>query len=462
MKKDKLYCSAISGFRFGLLALVVCMIMSAPRAFAQRVMVLDIDEEIDATAWRHTRSAIDETLAATPPYSMFIVKLNTYGGAVDMADSIRTALLKMPIPTVAFVDHNAASAGALIVLACDSAYMAPGSSLGAATVVNGQGEPMPQKFQSYWTTVMRSTAASHGKYIAEGDSVERWRRDPDIAADMVNPDKAVSFTTEEAVAAGLVDGTATSVDDLLDKLGMPQAQVEVYHPSFTDVLMGFFASSAVRAILIMLILGGLYMEMHTAGLGFAGAVATVSTVLYFMPMFVGGTLAPWVVIVFILGVVLLALEIFVIPGFGIAGISGILAIMAALLGAMIHPDSITGFSMADIWQPVGVLLAGICLAVGAVLLLTSKYGPKKFRNAAALTTELSSHHGFVGVDMAPETIVGKKGIAATELRPAGKVEIDGEVYDAVSVGMFIKRNSAVKVVRYEAAQIYVEPENEKF
>lgn len=426
---------------------------------AKRVMVLEIDDEIGATAWRHTRRAIGEVVAAQPPYDLLVVKLNTYGGAVDMADSIRTALVKLSTPTVAFVDHNAASAGALIVLACDSAYMAPGSSIGAATVVNGQGEPMPRKFQSYWTTVMRSTAAAHGKYIAEGDSVARWRRDPDLAADMVNPEKAVSFTTEEAIAVGLVDGSAISVKEIVDNLGMRDAQIVEFQPSFTDELMGFFASAAIRAVLIMLILGGLYMEMHTAGLGFAGAVATVATILYFMPMVVTGTLAPWVVLLFILGVVLLALEIFVIPGFGIAGIAGILAIIISLLGAMIHPASIEGITISAIVKPIGTLFAGIVLAGTAVLILTSKYGPKKLRNAAALTTELSSHHGFVGVDMAPEAIVGQKGVAATELRPAGKVEIDGTVYDAVSTGVFIKRGTPVKVTRYEAAQIYVEPEN---
>jgi len=442
-----------------LLSLLFLMPFLSFTVEAKRVMVLEIDDEIGATAWRHTRRAIGEVVAAQPPYDLLVVKLNTYGGAVDMADSIRTALVKLSTPTVAFVDHNAASAGALIVLACDSAYMAPGSSIGAATVVNGQGEPMPQKFQSYWTTVMRSTAAAHGKYIAEGDSVARWRRDPDLAADMVNPEKAVSFTTEEAIAVGLVDGSAISVKEIVDNLGMRDAQIVEFQPSFTDELMGFFASAAIRAVLIMLILGGLYMEMHTAGLGFAGAVATVATILYFMPMVVTGTLAPWVVLLFILGVVLLALEIFVIPGFGIAGIAGILAIIISLLGAMIHPASIEGITISAIVKPIGTLFAGIVLAGTAVLILTSKYGPKKLRNAAALTTELSSHHGFVGVDMAPEAIVGQKGVAATELRPAGKVEIDGTVYDAVSTGVFIKRGTPVKVTRYEAAQIYVEPEN---
>lgn len=434
------------------LALMIAML--AP-AHAQRVMVLNIDDEIDATVWRHTRGAIHEATQSQPGFDLLLLRLNTYGGAVDMADSIRTALMRCPLPTVAFVDHNAASAGALIVLACDSAYMAPGSSIGAATVVNGQGEPMPPKYQSYWSSVMRATATAHGKYIAEGDSVERWRRDPDVAAEMVNPEKAVSFTTEEAVAKGIVDGTATSVRDVLVKLDMPDATIVEYTPTFTDRLMGFFASAGVRAILIMLILGGLYMEMHTPGMGFAAAVAVVATVLYFLPMIVTGTLAAWVVILFLIGIVALALEIFVIPGFGIAGVVGIVSILASLLGAMIHTDSLTGVDFASLWQAVCTLLAGSALAIGVVLWLTSKHGPKRFRNVATLTDELSVRKGFVGVDMSPSALVGKTGMSLTPLRPAGKVEIEGAVYDATSTGEFIHSKRHVKVVRYEAAQIYV-------
>ena len=428
---------------------------------AQRVMVINIDEEIDATAWRHMRGALHEAENATPRYDMLVVRLNTYGGAVDMADSMRTALMRCSMPTVAFIDHNAASAGALIVLACDSAYMAPGSSIGAATVVNGQGEPMPPKYQSYWSSVMRSTAAAHGKYMAEGDSVERWRRDPDLAAEMVNPEKAISFTTEEAVANGLVDGSATSVHGVLGQLGMEDASVTEYTPTFTDRMMGFFASAGVRAILIMLILGGLYMEMHSPGRGFAAAVSVVATALYFLPMIVTGTLAPWVVILFLIGIVALALEIFVIPGFGIAGVIGIVAIVGSLLGAMVHTDSLTGIDFSSVWRALWTLCAGSALAIGAVLWLTSRHGPKRFQKAAALTTEISVKKGFVGVDMAPSALVGKTGTSLTPLRPSGKVEIDGTAYDATSTGEFIGRHRHVKVVRYEAAQVYVTEEKQQ-
>lgn len=424
--------------------------------YSQRVMVLEINEEIDATAWRHTRGAIKEMDESAEPYKALIVKLNTYGGAVDMADSIRSALLRLPYETVAFVDHNAASAGALIVLACDSAYMAPGSSIGAATVVNGQGEPMPPKYQSYWSSVMRSTASAHGKYIAEGDSVERWRRDPDVFAEMVNPEKAVSFTTEEAVAAGVVDGTATDLRNVLEKLDMPDARIVYYQASFTDTLMGFLASAAVRGVLIALILGGIYMEMHTAGMGFAAAVSTVAAVLFFLPMVVSGSLAAWVVILFVIGIVALALEFFVIPGFGIAGIIGIIAIVVSLGGAMVHSESIVNVSMESLKVASATLLSAIALTTIFAWFMTSKYAPRRLQRVGALTQELKNKDGFVGVDMGPSNIIGRVGYALTDLRPAGKVKIDGTTYDASSTGEFISSHSQVIVVRYEAAQIYVE------
>ncbi len=420
------------------------------------VFVYNLDSEIDAAAWRHTRRALESAERMSPAPDLFLLKINTYGGAVDMADSIRTALLRCPIPTAAFVDHNAASAGALIVLACDSAFMAPGSSLGAATVVNGEGEPMPPKYQNYWSSVMRSTAAGHGKYVPEGDSVPRWRRDPDLAADMVTPTKALAYTTQEAVEAGLVDGVAADVPDVIERLGIHDARIEYFKPDPTDTFMGFLASAAVRAVLVMLILGGIYMEMHTPGLGFAAAVACVAAVLYFLPMIVAGTLALWVVITFIIGIVLLALEIFVIPGFGIAGVAGFMAILASLIGALLHYSDL-GLTAHDFMRPLGIIAGGTVGAGLLVWLLTSRIGPKRLQKATSLTHEQTVSDGYIGVDMDPAQYVGRTGVATTPLRPAGKVRVGGTVFDATSTGEFIDATAPVKIVRYEAAQLYVEP-----
>ena len=135
-------------------------ILLATLAAQAKVFVVPIESEIDNRAARHFSLA--QRQATEAGADILVVKLNTFGGALDAADSIRTALLRSPLPTVAFVDVNAASAGALIALACDSVYMAPAASMGSATVVNGAGEPMPEKYQSYMSTIMRATAEHHG------------------------------------------------------------------------------------------------------------------------------------------------------------------------------------------------------------------------------------------------------------------------------------------------------------
>lgn len=418
---------------------------------AQRVFVIPIETEIDQSAFHHFRQGEREALESGA--NLLLVKLNTYGGALDAADSIRTALLRCPLPTLAYVDVNAASAGALIALACDSVYMAPAASMGSATVVNGAGEPMPEKYQSYMSTIMRATAEHHGRKSV-GDSLV-WRRDPAIAASMVNPDVSVSLTASQAVECGYADGIAPNLGAVLADIDMAGAEVSYYQSTLTDDIMGFLANAAVRAILVMLILGGIYMEMHTPGLGFAAAVSAVATVLYFLPMFVTGSMPAWVLLCFIVGVALIALEIFVVPGFGVTGISGIIAVVMALVGGMLTNDAVTGFDFSSLCNSLIIVGVGSLLAVGAIVYLTSSHGPKVFRKHTELMTELRVDDGFVGVDMSPVRYIGQIGETVTDMRPAGKIEIGNTVFDAVSTGPFIAAKKQVKVTKYENAQLYV-------
>lgn len=437
-----------------LLSIFLSIVVFVQVFATERVFVISVETEISLSAFHHFRQACAE--AREKEANLVLLHLNTYGGALDAADSIRSTLLKLPIPTVAFVDVNAASAGALIALACDSVYMAPGSSMGSATVVNGAGEPMPEKYQSYMSTIMRATAEHHGK-VQDGDSL-RWRRDPSIAASMVNPEISVSLTGSQAVACGYADGIASNIGEIMADLDIHDPQIDYYQSSMADDILGFLSDTAVRAILVMLILGGIYMEMHTPGLGFAAGVATVAAVLYFLPMLIGGTMPAWVIISFILGVILIALEVFVIPGFGICGVTGILAVIAAIVGAMVNNDSITGVDFRSIVNSFGVVFIGLFLAVIAVWYLTSSRGPKWVRRHSELMTELKNSDGFVGVDMSPTKFIGQEARSVTVLRPAGKIEIDGDVYDAVSVGPFISAGRTVRILKYENAQLYVTEE----
>ncbi len=419
------------------------------------VVVLPLEDEIDARAWQHTRSAAEHAVELDA--DLFVVRMNTYGGALDAADSIRTMLLRMPMPTVAYIDHNAASAGALIALACDSVFMTPGSSIGAATVVDGQGQPMPDKYQAYMSSIMRSTAEHHGKWTAPGDSALKWRRDPTIAAAMVNPEKVTAFSTSEALDAGFSDGTVTSLNEMLERLDMADASIDTYQPTLTDDIIGFLSNAGVRALLVMLIIGGIYMEMHTPGLGFAAAVALIATCLYFLPMIITHTIAAWIVIMLVVGVVLIAFELFVIPGFGICGISGIVAVLVALCAAIVPDGGAEEFSLASIGRPIIIVGVGLGAAVALVGWLTSRHGPKFLRKHSELLLTQDVKDGYIGVDMSPARFVGHRAKAMTDMRPAGKILLGEDVYDAVSTGAFIAAGSHVRILRYENAQLYVEP-----
>lgn len=439
------------------LLLSLFMLFAAVPTFGQKAFVIPVETEINFSAFHHFKKGLNQARANGA--ELIIVKLNTFGGAVDAADSIRTALMKERIPTVAFVDVNAASAGALIALACDSVYMSPGSSMGSATVVNGSGEPMPEKYQSYMSTMMRATAEHHGR-VSDGDSTE-WRRNPEIAASMVNPEVSVSLTASQALECGYAEGIAPNIESVLADLQMSGATVEYYNSTVADDILGFLTNAAVRAILIMLIVGGIYFEMYTPGMGFAAAVSLVASVLYFLPMFVGGGMPAWVLIAFIAGAVLIALEVFVIPGFGVCGIGGIISIVVSLMGAMLNSDAVSGVDMHSVGKSFATVGAGCVLAFVAIWYLTSSKGPKWVRKHSELMTELRADDGFIGVDMGPVKYVGQIAVTATEMRPAGKIKIGQSVFDAVSVGPFISIHKAVKVIKYENAQLYVEPEEDE-
>lgn len=224
----------------------------------------------------------------------------------------------------------------------------------------------------------------------------------------------------------------------------------------TGGFLALLTSTGVRALLVMFILGGLFLEIHTPGIGFAAAVAVVAAVLYFLPMILAVTLAPWVLIVLLVGVMLIVLEVFVIPGFGITGVVGLICMAVALVGGAVDStDATTGVGGHTLRDALISLGTGAALAVALVLYLTSAHGPKFMRRRTRLETALRTEEGFVGVDMTPARFVGSEGIAVTVLRPAGKIKIASDIYDAVSTGDFIAAGKCVRVIKYENAQLYV-------
>ena len=259
------------------------------------VYQIDITKEIGSTTWRYLRAGLHQ--AQEQNAKAVILRLNTYGGTVVHADSMRTAILNAPIPVYAFVDNNAASAGALIAIACDSIYMRSSASMGAATVVNETGAAMPDKYQSYMRATMRATAESHGK-----DESGNWRRNPLIAEAMVDErvivpnlcdsGKVLTLTANEAIAQKYCEGIVDNVDEIISqKLRYETYTLQEFKPSLFDDIAGFLTHPAFQALMVTLIFGGIFMELKTPGIGLPSAIACTAAVLYFTPLYIDGNTA---------------------------------------------------------------------------------------------------------------------------------------------------------------------------
>lgn len=423
-------------------------------AFSQeaRVYQFDIKEEIAAPVWRTTQMAIDE--AHDLEVDVIFIQMNTYGGAVDAADSIRTKILRSKIPVIVHIENNAASAGALISLACDSIYMKAGATIGAATVVDQSGEQVPDKYQSYMRKKMRATAEENG-------------RDPDIAEAMVDPDKevegvsekgkVVTLTVKEAIEYGFCDGEFNSMDEALNHAGYEDYTVIKQTLGSTDRIIGWLINPAVSGILILVIFGGIYFELQSPGLGFPIVAAIAAAILYFAPLYLEGLADNWEILLFIAGIILIAVELFVIPGFGVAGIVGISLAISGLALSMVGN---VGFDfrpvdMSKLVQSFMIAIVASSVSVAGSIFLAARLFQSALLSNLVLNATQEKEDGYVGTSTKEFELIGSTGSAYTDLMPSGKVEIDNRLYDATSEIGFIESGSPIIVVGYSAAQLKV-------
>lgn len=449
---------------FSLILFSVCFLFGKQTAY----YVIDLKKEIGSTTWLYVKNGIAD--AHKENADAIIIHMNTYGGAVVFADSIRTALLNESLPVYCFIDNNAASAGALIAIACDSIYMRRGANIGAATVVDETGKQMPDKYQSYMRSTIRSTAEAQGKdsVWVNGKWNTRWRRDPLIAEAMVDSrivvpglidsTKVLTFTADEAIENDYCEGKAESLTEIIEhKLQTSDYVIKKYKPTWFDEVKGFLMNPAFQAVLIMLIIGGIYFELQSPGMGFPSAVAVIAATLYFAPLYIDGLAANWEIIIFLIGMILLIVEIFVIPGFGIFGVSGIILIAGGLILAMLDNVvfSFDKVSTEDLAQAMVTVLIGFLSGGIFLFYLASRIGRKGIFRKMALQSVQENSKGFVSVDTTLRNYVGKNGVAYTVLRPSGKIKIGEEYLDAVSIDGFIEPNTPVTIVKQESAQLYV-------
>ena len=407
-----------------------------------------LDRDIDKAAQRMVVEGLDRASKAHADY--ILLDLDTYGGAVDAADSIRSAILRCETPVLAYVNMQAASAGALISIACDSIYMKTGSSIGAATVVDQSGNVMPDKYQSFMRGMMRSTAQATG-------------RDPKIAESMVDTANVLSLTPQEAIKVGYCDGIYESELEVVEAVASDNEFVIKNMEdelTWVDKLIDLLLNPLLQSIFMMMIIGGIFVEIRTPGIGLPLLTAIVGALLYFAPGYVGNLVEHWEILLFVVGLILIGIEIFVLPGFGVCGISGIVCVVVALSFSMVDNIELYrwdgSLNLRPLLKPVGIVVFSATAAIfGSVWLVRKLYATRSFDNIA-LRQEMKAEEGFVGVVSGMENLVGEEVTVFTDLRPSGKVKAsDGKVYEAtLKFGGFASKGETLRVTSAEQGRLY--------
>lgn len=429
----------------------IAMLVTAPLLAQQKVLLMEIKDVIDPRMHRYVDLALAE--AERTETDIVIIEMDTYGGVLTDAKEIVDRIMHFRKPVWVFINSDAASAGALISIACDSIYMAPGSTIGAATVVDGEGQKAPDKYQSYMRSIMRATAEENG-------------RDPRIAEGMVDEDiviegikqagQIITFSTSEALQHGFCDAKVESIQEILERNNVKNYTIQKFELGLTEKIIGIVLNPFISSILILIIIAGIYFEMQTPGMGFAGLAALVALILYLVPYYLNGLAANWEIIAFFIGLALIAVEIFVLPGFGISGIAGITLTVGSLFLIMLNNDAFDFefVAMNDLLYALAAALGGTLGGMILLLVGGTRLPETKFFKHVALTDTQNRSEGYVSFQLSG-TLLGRQGTAETVLRPSGKVSIDGKMYDAYTRGDYIQKGQTVEVISEEGPSLKV-------
>lgn len=382
-----------------------------------------------------------------------ILEIDTFGGRVDGAVLIRDDLLHARVPTVAFVNKRAISAGALITLAAEKIAMAGGSTVGAAMPVEiGQpgspAEPVAEKTLSYMRKEFRATAESRGRPLLLAEAMV----DADVEIPgVIEKGKLLTLTTEEALQHQFADFRADSIDAVLAGLGLSDAVVHRATPTWAETLVRSLTHPVISSLLMTIGILGIMVEIRTPGFGVPGALGVASLALFFWGHWLV-RLAGWEELLLVgLGIVLLGFEVFVIPGFGIAGTLGLGALVGGLGLSLVG----TGATWAVVVEALGQVALSLLLAIAVPLALLRVLPRLPFGRRLVLETELPADAGYESAPESDRSWLGKQGTAGSPLRPAGIAHFGGERVDVVSDGELIEPGEPIEVIRVDGNRIVV-------
>jgi membrane-bound serine protease (ClpP class) len=391
--------------------------------------------------------------AAAVGAAAVILEVNTFGGRVDAAVLIRDALLRAPVRTVAFVNKRAISAGALISLAAETIAMADGGTIGAATPVEigapgSPAQPVAEKTVSYVRKEFRATAESRKRPFLLAEAMV----DADVEIPGLNvKGKLLTLTTEEALTHGFADFRADTVEAVLASLGLTGAEVRRATPTWAETLVRFLTHPLVSSLLTTIGILGIILELRTPGFGVPGALGILSLGLFFWGHWLV-RLAGWEeILLVVVGLVLLGVEIFVTPGFGLTGTLGLVALLGGLGLSLVG----AGATWSVVLTALGQVVVSLLLAIAASLVMLRFLPRLPFGRRLILETELDAREGFASAPEADLMWLGKRGTAASTLRPAGIATLEGDRVDVVSDGEFIEAGEPITVVKVDGNRIVV-------
>jgi membrane-bound serine protease (ClpP class) len=436
------------------------------------VYVVPITGTIDLGLAPYLSRVLDE--ADAEGAAAVLLQIDTHGGRLDAVLQMRDALLGSDVPTIAFVDRTAFSAGALIAIACEEIYMAPGAVIGAATPVDGAtGETATEKIVSAVRTTFKATAEARG-------------RDPRVAEAMVDPDVVIdglvargdllTLTTTEATDWGYNDDVAVNRAEVLAAAGLANVPVIETKPSLAERLVQFITEPFISSLLIIAGVLVLIADLFVEGFGIGGVAGLGLLALFFWGHYLAGLTGWEDLALVVLGLVLIAIEIIVVPGFGIPGILGLAALLGGLFLAMLGREIQTPEGIAQAGSTILASLIGIVIGVIAIfaflsrgrhlgrLVLNSAVGGAEVTPARPTTGWLGwfgsssnlprgSQQPTLGEMHAEQTdhLVsgGTAGVALSDLRPSGIASIDGQRVDVVTEGEHIPEGEPIEVVSDE-------------
>ena len=429
---------------------VLLIMLSCTSLYPQQkiIYVGHIEGDIDLSLAPYVKRVIDE--AEKNGAEAVIFRINTFGGRVDAATEIKDAILNSRVKTIAYVDKRAISAGSLIALSCEKIVMTPGALIGAATVVDQSGHKQSEKYQSYMRSEMRSTAEKNNRRtdIAQG-MVDETIVVPDLGDDST---KLITLTADEAVKYKMADTILTSINSVPSAFGLGDAQLISLRSNWAEDFVRFLNNPIVSSLLIIIGLVGIFAEIKMGVWGLPGTIAVIALALFFGSGYILDLASALDIVMFVVGVILLLVEIFVIPGFGIVGILGIILMVAGLFLSLLSDFELTDFSFIS---NAIIQLAAVFVGTGVFVFILSKYLPKSsVFNRLILHENISSTSGYASKPSL-EHLVGTSGTSLTDLRPAGAAIINGERIDVVTEGEYINHDSEVTVKSVVGSKVVV-------